>query len=171
MLKESARQKDKISVQGATIETMSDRMKSLEEEVEILTKLTKAVKFVWRITKVPEDGYDRSIREQFLVAGYNLEFCFFSYSCNLRIVVSPQMGKNYDKLKWPFKAEFVTHLSSQSKPGNIKKFKSELFEWKMEDFQFGSYASLFIIADFSKGEFLKHFINGGAEFEIFVILL
>ena len=164
MLEESAKQiklKVKISEQGATIETMSHEMKSLIKEVEILTYLLKAIKLVWRITEVPEVGYDRRIRKQFQIAGYNLEFCFLDYSDNLQIRVSPQTespiylpkGLNYDKLKWPFKAEFVTHLSSQSNPGNIKKFKSEVFES----------ICLTSPSSFPKGEFLKYFINGEAN--------
>ena len=151
-------------------ETMSREIISLRKEVEILTKISEAIKFVWRISKVPEGGYSRSIRKLFQVAGYNLGFHFFNFSHSLWIEVRPQTGLNYDKLKWPFKAEFVTHLSSQSNPGNIKKFKSEVFEWKREDFQFGSYTSFFSIANFTRDEFLKHFTNGEAEFEIFVII-
>ena len=83
-----------------------------------------------------------------------------------------QTGLNYDKLRWPFKAEFVTHLSSQSKPENIKKFKSEVIEWKREKFNSGAYVCSFPIATFSKCEFLEDFfINGEAEFKIFVIIL
>ena len=122
MLEESAKQKEKISEQGAMIETMFLKMISLEEEVEILTKLAKATKLNWRITKVPENEYS-NFYEQFQVAGYNFKFHFYNYFSDLQIVVCPQSGSNYDKLKWPFKAEFVTHLSSQSNPGNIKKFK------------------------------------------------
>ena len=146
---------------------MSHKINSLEKEVEFLTKLTKAVKLNWRVTEVPEDIFS-SIQKQFQVAGYNLEFCIFIDSFNLQIVVCPEKGKNYDKLKWPFKAEFVTHLSSQSKPGNIKRFKTEVFERKREDFNSDF---PFIVATFSKDEYLEHFINGEAEFEIFVINL
>ena len=163
-------QNEKIFKQGAVIETMSSKIKSLEEEVEILTKLPKAIKLVWRITEVPEDGYYRGILKQFQVAGYNLEFNFYDTFSNLQIVVYPQTGKNYDKLKWPFKAEFVTHLSSQSKPGNIKKFKSKVLEVKREDFRCTFYI-YFTIATFTRDEFLEHFINGEAEFEFFVIIL
>ena len=60
-----------ISEQNTTIETMSRKIKSLEGEVEILT-LSKAIKLVWRITKVPEGGFLKSIQKQFQVAGYNL---------------------------------------------------------------------------------------------------
>ena len=159
----------KMDTMQGFIETMSRKITSLEEEVEILTYLLKAIKLVWRITEVPEVEYDRSIRKLFQVAGYNLEFHLYDSSYNFQIVVAPQTGSNYDKLKWPFKAEFVTHLSSQSKPGNIKRFKSEVFEWKKEHFP---YTLLFFnIATFSKDEFLKYFINGEAEFEIFVIIL
>ena len=168
-LEESAKQKEKISEQGAMIETMFLKMISLEEEVEILTKLAKATKLNWRITKVPENEYS-NFYEQFQVAGYNFKFHFYNYFSDLQIVVCPQSGSNYDKLKWPFKAEFVTHLSSQSDPGNIKKFKSELLIWKREYFDSDSYLD-FTIATFSRNEFLKHFINSEAEFEIFVILL
>ena len=92
------------------------------------------------------------------------------YSCYLQIIVYPQTGWFYDKLKWPFKVEFVTHLSSQSKPGNVKRFKSKMLEWKREDFHSDSVKPPFTIATFSKDEFLEHFTNNEAEFEIFVIL-
>ena len=127
-----SKQNEKISELSTMNETMSQEIHSLKKEVEILTKLTKAIKLVWRITKVPEGGFSRSIQEQFQVAGYDLEFHFINYSDNLQIRVYLQIRDNYGKrwLKWPFKAEFVTHLSSQSNPGNIKKFKSEVLEWK-----------------------------------------
>ena len=178
---------ENISKLNTTNETMSHEINSLKNEVEILTYLLKAIKLVWRITEVPECGYDGSIRKQFQVAGYNFDFWFLNCSDNLQIRVYPLRGLNYDKLKWPFKAEFVTHLSSQSKPGNIKKFKSEVFVWKrerihMSPFTMGEYFMSyskkifndlysFYIATFPKDEFLKHFINGEAEFEIFVIIL
>ena len=171
MLEESEKQKEKISELNTTITTMSRIMKSLEEEVEILTKLTKAIKLDWRITGVPKSGYSNSILKQFQVAGYNLKFLFYNYSSNLYIQIYPLTGLNYDKLKWPFKAEFVTHLSSQSNSGNIKKFKSEVLEWKRERFNSSSSVCPFIIATFTFDEFLKYLINSGAEFEIFVILL
>ena len=82
MLEESEKQKEKISELNTTITTMSRKMKSLEEEVEILTKLTKAIKLDWRITGVPKSGYSNGILKQFQVAGYNLEFLFYNYSCN-----------------------------------------------------------------------------------------
>ena len=167
MLKESkitAKQKEKISTLNMTIETMSSKMKLLEEEVEILTKLTKAIKLLWRITEVPEK-FTEGIQQQFQVVGYNLEFYFCTYSSNLQIRVIIQTGLN-DKLEWPFKAEFITHLSSQSNPGNIKKYKSKMLRWRRECLY-----SPFFIATFSKDEFLEHFINGEAEFEIFVIIL
>ena len=172
-------QNEKISVQNEKIsqlstmnETMSHEIIPLRKEVEILTKFSEAIKFVWRISKVPEVGYGRSIRELFQVAGYNLGFSLHNYFSYLQIEVRPQTGLNDDKLKWPFKAEFVTHLSSQSKPGNIKKFKSEVIEWKREKFNSGAYVCSFPIATFSKCEFLEDFfINGEAEFKIFVIIL
>ena len=163
-------QKEKISEQNTTIETMSCEIKSLKEEVTIL-QITTAIRLVWRITKIPESGFSNITQKQFQVAGYNLEFCIFSDFCNLLIGVRPQIGKNYDKLKWPFKAEFVIHLSSQSKPGNIKKFKSEVFEVEKEDIR-PSHLNHFIIVTFPRAEFMKqHSINSGAEIEIFVILL
>ena len=173
MLEESAKQKEKISEQGAMIETMSSKTKSLEEGVEILTHLLKAIKLVWRITELPESKYSKGIQKLFEVAGYNLKFLFYNSSSDLQIGVILQTGKNYDKLKWPFKAEFVTHLSSQSNPGNIKRFNSEMLEWQRDDFNFFVILdkSSFTIATFSKDEFLEYFINGEAEFEIFVIIL
>ena len=99
-----------------------------------------------------------------------MEFHFYHYSSILQIGVYPQTGSNYDKLKWPFKAEFITHLSSQSNPGNIMKFRSEMFEMKREHFRYPSFIC-FTIATFTKDEFLEHFINGEAEIEIFVIIL
>ena len=168
MLEESVKQKEKISELNTTNEEMSRKVKSLEKEVDILTKLSKAIKLVWRITKVP-CKYSDSIQKQFQVAGHNLVFYFYNYTDqHLKIVVYHQRGKNYDELKWPFKAEFVTHLRSQSNPGNIKKYKSGVFEVKRNsDFNMIHFS----IATFSRDEFLEHFINHEAEFEIFVILL
>ena len=75
MLEESVKQKENISELNTTIKTMSRKMKSLEQEVEILTKLSKAVKLVWQITKIPVYGYFSSLK-LFQVAGYNLLFYF-----------------------------------------------------------------------------------------------
>ena len=164
-------QNEKISVQGATIQTMSHEMKSLEGEVVILTKLFQAIKIVWRITKIPGSEFNSCIQKQFQVAGYNLEFCISSDLINLQIRVRPQTGKNYDKLKWPFKAEFVTHFSSQSNPGNIEKFKSGVFEVKREDFR-PHHSNYFTIVIFPRAELMKqHSIYSEAEIEIFVTLL
>ena len=170
MLKESVKQKEKKSKQVAITRPTRLEIQSLEEELAFLTK-PKERKLDLRITKLPEGRFNGIIHKQFQVAGYNLEFYFSNFFNNLQIGVIPQTGKNYDKLKWPFKAEFVTHLSSQSNPGNIKKFRSQMFEWKKEDFHTECVMSSFFIATFSKDEFLEHFINGEAEFGIFVILL
>ena len=167
MLEESVKQKENISELNTTNEAMSRKMKSLEEEVEILTELLNFIKLVWRITKVPESGYFSS--QKLLQADrYNLLFYFYNSSYNFKISVSPQRGQN-DELKWPFKAKFVTHLSSQSNPGNIKKFKSGVFEWKRGHFQLGFYE--YTIATFTRDEFMEHFISSEIEFEIFVIFL
>ena len=170
MLVELAKQNEKISEQGTIIETMSRKVISLEEEVEIFTKLTKAIKLVWPITKMPGNFLFSNIQKRFQLSGYNFLFYFYNYSYNLQIGVYPQTGPNYDELKWPFKVEFVTHLSSQSNPGNIKRFKSEVLEWKRKDFYSTSYKSPTIIAIFTTDEFLKYFINSKAEFEIFVFV-
>ena len=98
-------------------------------------------------------------------------FDFYNSSHDLLIVVYPQIGPNYDELRWPFKAEFVTHLSSQSNPRNVKKFKSELIVRKRRHFRPDFFVYPFTIATFTIGEFLEHFINREAEFEIFVVLL
>ena len=173
MLEESAKQKEKISEMNTTIQTMSRKIKSLEEEMETLALLPKAIKLNLEITKIPESGFI-SVYKRFQVAGYNLLFYFYNSSNILEIRVSPQTGSNYDELKWPFKAEFVIHLSSQSNPGNIKKFKSEVLEWKRENFYSDSFALFkfpFIISTLTRDEFMEHFNNGEAQFEIFIIIL
>ena len=167
MLEESVKQKQKISELNTTNEAMSCEITSLKNEVEILTELSKAIKLVWLFTKVPNGRLNRS-QKQFLVARYYLSFDFYS-SSDLQIGVSHQIKPNDDELKWPFKAKFVTHLSSQSNPDNVKKFRSEVFEWKREDFKFVS--DKCTIATFTRDEFLEHFINNEVQFEIFVSIL
>ena len=161
-------QKEQISKLNTTNETMSREMKSLEEEVEILTKLPKATRLDWRITEVPGSICCPSIWKQFQVAGYNFLFNFYNSYYDLQIVFYLQTGLNDGKLKLPFKAEFVTHLSSCYKPQNIKKFVSEVIEVKRERFR---PLNRFIIATLTRDEFVEYFFRYGAEFEIFVIFL
>ena len=176
MLEEStitAKQKEKISDLNTTIETMSREMKSLEEEVEIRTKLSKATRLDWQIGRIPGKSriwtqLSHSITKQFELAGYNFLFNFYDSSYNLQIGVSPQRGLHDDKLRWPFKAEFVTHLISHYDRENIKKFVSEVIEVKRERFR---PLNRFIIATLTRDEFVEYFFRYGAEFEIFVIFL
>ena len=60
----------KMDTMQGFIETMSRKITSLEEEVEILTYLLKAIKLVWRITELPEVEYDRSIRKLYYLLQY-----------------------------------------------------------------------------------------------------
>ena len=80
-----AKQKEKISEQSATIEIMSQEIKSLEKGLENLTDFTVSgilnsnpIKLEW-MTQLPERYCH--IKKQFLIAGYQFEFDFYRYYC------------------------------------------------------------------------------------------
>ena len=124
----------KLNEQEATIT-------SLEKEVENLTDLTvsgilnsNSLKLEW-ITKLPERYCH--IKKQFVVAGYQFEFDFYRHSVflnHLQIRIRPQNGFYYEKLKWPFKAEFTTRLRSKRNPTVTKEFKSKVIVVERKDF-------------------------------------
>ena len=165
-----SKQKEKIGEMSHDIKSLKKEVKNLKE-AGILNYIP--IKLEWRITKVPDLKLSSSIRKQFQVAGYHLElnFCNAFYHNSLQIRICPLGGWYYEKLKWPFKAEFITRLSSQRNPTDTKEFKSEVFVVKREDFNSDSFIH-FTIVTISRDEFLEqYFIDGEAEFEIFVIFL
>ena len=176
-----AKQKEKISELSATIEIMSQEIKSLEKGLENLTDLTVSgmlnsnpIKLEW-ITKLPDWG--RNIQKQFVVAGCQFKFDFYHvpFLLNpLRIRIYPQNGFYYEKLKWPFKAEFTTRLRSKRNPTITKEFKSEVIVVEREDFNSDS-KKYFDIVSTSIIEYMeigKNYLTDGlAEFEIFVVFL
>ena len=92
----------------------------------------------------------------------------------LRIRIYPQNGFYYEKLKWPFKAEFTTRLRSKRNPTITKEFKSEVIVVEREDFNSDS-KKYFDIVSTSIIEYMeigKNYLTDGlAEFEIFVVFL
>ena len=160
-----AKQKEKISEQSATIETMSRKMESLE--VKILN--SNPIKLEW-ITKLPERYCN--IKKQFLIAGYQFEFVFHRHY--LQIIIHPQNGLYYEKLKWPFKAEFTTRLISKRNPTVNKEFKSKVIVVEREDFNSDSKKTFNIV--YMSGsecrEFERNYLTDGvSEFEIFVVFV
>ena len=170
-----AKQKEKISEQEATIETMSQKIQSLENEMKNINSIPRKLKW---IAKLPKDG--SYTNTQFIIAGYHLEFNFFyvpNYSpfCDfkhLQITICPQNGCYYEKLKWPFKAEFTTRLRSKHNPTVTNEFKSKAIVVEGEDFNSDSKKS-FAIATFRSayGEIEGYLTDGAVEFEIYVIFI
>ena len=160
-----AKQKEKIVEQSVMIETMSQEIKSLKKEMRDLCYIP--IKLEWRITKLPDSIHDNTLK-RFIVAGYhlNFHFCLFGH---FQIIICPQSGWYYEKLKWPFKAEFITRLNSHGNPLYIKEFKSEVVVVEKQHFNSDS-NKRFIIARISKDEFMKNpYIGGVADIDIICI--
>ena len=166
-----AKQKEKIFEQSATIEIMSQEIKSLKKGMENLNSIP--TKLDW-ITKLPE--HYSHIKKQFVVAGYQFEFVFHrdSYTNPFQITIYPQNGFYYEKLKWPFKAEFTTRLRFQRNPTVTREFKSEVIVVEREDFNSDSkkYFNIVSISSYEYIEIARNYLtNGVHEFEIFVVFL
>ena len=161
--------KQNISQQSGMIETMSQEIKSFKQEMKDLNNVS--TKLEWRITKLPDSK--RDITKRFIVAGYHFEFCFCRdfYGC-FQIKIRPLTGWCYEKIKWPFKAEFITCLNSQLSPKDIKEFKSEVVVVQKHHFYSDSNES-FIIATISRDAFVGslYYTDGVIELEIYVIFL
>ena len=164
-----AKQKEKISEQSATIEIMSQDIQSLKKGMENLNSIP--IKLDW-IAKVPENLFGRA-KKLFLIAGYQFEFDFHghSYSNHLQITICPQNGFYYEKLKWPFRAEFTTRLRSQRNPTVTKEFKSAVIVVEREDFNSDS-KKCFDIAEIWGSQSMNDYLTDDvAEFEIYVIFI
>ena len=165
-----AKQKEKISKQSVIIETMSQEIKSLKEEVQHLTHIP--IKLEWRITKVSDSKSD--ITKRFLVAGYHFEFGFCrDYFGGLFLIrIRPLTGWYYEKLKWPFKAEFITRLYSHRNP-DTEEFKSEVIVMEKELFNSDSKRRFTIATspDDPTIPMRKLYTDGVADVEIYVIFL
>ena len=162
-----AKQTEKISEQSVMIETMSQEIKSLNEKVQVMQDLNLIpIKLEWRITELPNNRSD--IKKRFLVAGYHLEFDFCQYSFGefFCIRICPITGWYYEKLKWPFKAEFITRWNSQHNSTYDREFKSEVIVVEKEDFNSDS-NKRFIIAKISEDLFTRRRL----EIEMYVIFL
>ena len=177
----NAKQKEKIFELSATIEIMSQKITSLEKEVENLTDLTvsrilssNSIKLEW-ITQLPERYCH--IQKQFLIVGYQFEFDIYRnyfYFNQLHIRIRPQNGFYYEKLKWPFKAEFTTRLRSKRNPSVTKEFKSEVIVVEREDFNsdFKKYFNIVTISYYEYKDIESDYLTDSvAEFEIFVVIL
>ena len=148
-----------IAKQSAMIETMSQEIKSLKKEILVIQHHIP-IKLEWRITNF----YDNmSTRKQFIIAGYYFSF-HLSQLGFFRIMISPLTGLYYEQLKWPFKAEFITRLSSQRT--YIKEFKSKVLVVEKEDFNSDS-KILFFLVETMEGRC----IDGVVDIEIYVKLL
>ena len=156
--------KEKISEQSAMIETMSQEIKSLKNEMQVMQHLNHTpIKLEWRIADVRDK---KSTQKQFIVAGYYLNFHFSQMGFRLRINIRPLSGCYYEKLKWPFKAEFITRLNSQRNPTYNREFKSEVIVVEKEDFNSDSGRSFFIVETME-----KRFIGDVIGIEIYVQFL
>ena len=168
---ESSKESEIIAKQKETIEIMSQKIGSLEEEVKILNSIP--TKLDW-ITKLPKHG--SNINKQFVVAGYQFEFVFrrHYYSNDLEIIIYPLNGFYYENPKWPFKAEFTTRLRSKRNPTVTKEFKSEAIVVKREDFDsdYMEYFNIVTILISEDRDIESNYLTDGvAELEIFVVFV
>ena len=166
-----AKQKEKISEQSATIEIMSQDIQSLKKGMENLNSIP--IILDW-IAKVPENIFVPA-QKLFLIAGYQFKFVFHRnpYSNSLQIRINPQNRFYYEKLKWPFKAEFTTHLRSKHNSTVTKVFKSKVIVIEREDFNSDS-EKCFDIVYTSSSEYrdiVSDYLTDVAEFEIYVMFI
>ena len=163
-----AKQKEKISEQSTTIEIMSQEIKLLKMEVKNINSIP--IKLDW-IAKVRESGHSSNIKKLFLIAGYQFEFDLYIYSfCfnHLRIRIYPQNGFYYEKLKWPFRAEFTTRLRSKRNPTVTKEFKSKVIVVERKDFNSDSKKYFDIAKIWSYQSINEYLTDDVAEFEMFL---
>ena len=158
-----------IAKQSVMIETMSQEIKSLKEEMQIVNHMP--IKLEIRITKLPNSTkfpvIDSDIKRRFIVAGYHFEFDVrTNFFGSFEIIFRPLTGWYYEKLKWPFKAEFITYLNSQRNPTYNRNFKSEVIVVEKEHFNSDSKRSFFIAELTTERRF-----GGVADIEIYVIFL
>ena len=145
------------------IETMSQKVKSLKKEQHFDHI---PIKLEWQIT-ILRGGGSQCIRKRFMVAGYHLEFAFqLFYFGNFQIIIHPLTEWYYDKLKWPFKAEFITHLNYQL---NTKEFKVIVVEKKLFNSNF--HGEIIIARDSEDPLWRRHYIYDLTDINIYVILL
>ena len=159
----------KLFEQDATIEAMSQEIKSLNTKVQHLCCIPR--KLEWRITKLPYSRND--IKKTFLVAGYRLEFdlCQAFIEGLFCIRIRPLTGWYSEELKWPFKAKFITRFNSHRNPKDTKEFKSGVVQMEKKNFDSDSIIR-FEIAQFSKDVFMEnHYIDGAADIEIIAIFI
>ena len=170
----TAKLKKKISEQSVMIETMSQEITSLKREVQHLNHIP--IKLEWQITILPDRNYDNRIdndntRKQFVVAGYHLSIEIWLYCLRgFQIMFRPLNGWYYDKLKWPFKAEFITRLNSHRNPKDTKEFKSKEIVVDKEDFNSDSNKWFTIAPDF-KNPCNMRTLHGVTDIEIYVTFL
>ena len=158
----------KLFDQDATIVTMSQEIKSLKQEVQVIRHLNLIpMKLEWRITDVRDN---KSIQKQFVVAGYHLNFHFWQFG-HFQIIISPLNGWFYEELKWPFKAKFITRLYSHRDPSDTKEFKSEVIIVERELFNSDSNLRFKIARDTEGPCTRKRYIDGVVDIDIYVIFL
>ena len=169
---ESSKESEIIAKQKEKIEIMSQEIISLENGMKILNSIP--TKLDW-IIKLPER--DCNIKKQFLVAGYQFELHIqspYSLFPRIHITIHPQNVFYYEKLKWPFKAEFTTRLRSKRNPTVTKEFKSKVIIVEREDFNSDS-KKCFDIVSTPSSEYRdiesNYLTDGVAEFEIFVVFV
>ena len=128
-----------IAKQSVMIETMSQEIKSLNKKVQVKQHLNHIpIKLEFRITELPDStkfSVNSGIKKRFIIAGYHFELDVrTNFFGSFEIIIRPLTGWYYGKLKWPFKAEFITYLNSQSKSTYSRNFKSEVIVVEREDF-------------------------------------
>ena len=163
-----------IAKQSVMIETMSQEIKLLNTKMQVMQDLNLIpIKLEWRITELPLPDFKNVIKKTFLVAGYLLEFELcrnYLLVERFRIRIRPLTGCYSEELKWPFEAKFVTHFNSQRNRKYKKEFKSEVIIMEKRNFNSDSIIS-FTIAQFSKDDFMNHYIDGATDIEFFAIFL
>ena len=161
-----------IAKQSAMIETMSQEIISLNTKMQVVQVLNHIpIELEWQITKLPDSG--GGIKKRFIVAGYHLEFEFCrNFYGRLQILMCPLTGCFYEKLKWPFTAQFITRLKCQHNPMCNSEFKSHVIVVEKEQFNSVTNIHLMYLARISKYEFMRnYFIDGVADIEIYVSII
>ena len=175
-----------------TIRELTQQVGSLTRDLVCLTKYleisneqTRDLKYIFQIyhptekfkykiaaaDNILDKGvYTFGSSDVFHFAGYNFKFSHETVENNLAIYFSSQGGKDYDKLTWPFKAEFITCVINHSDPCKTMEFKSELIEISKGDyngFSRGRQLAAIPISTQTVPGFLR---KGCFDMEIFLLL-
>ena len=129
-------------------------------------------KLQWKIEKIPKE-LKIPVEEHFQIDAYYFKLvCIWGKDNVLLLKFLPQIGWDYDKLEWPFRAEFIIRSKLETN-GDYTRYKSEfktgVIEVGKEQFRPCTEITIAAIDEdqFSTGSF--RYVNN-ITFEVYLIL-